>query len=236
MDFDFPGVVEEAIFRKRINRFVAIIEHNKELKKAHVLSTGRMKELLVPGAGVYVSYVGKEGRKTSYDLIAVVHKGILVSIDSTLPNRLLAKLLEGKKIKEFSSFTNVDAEVAWGKSRLDFYLSNEEEELYLEVKSVTLVEDGLALFPDAPSERAIKHLQELMEIKQRGKRAAVLFLVQRSDALIFSPNWKTAPDFASTLKQAEQAGVEIYAYSCQVNKEGVSLDRSIPVSIKSVYA
>jgi sugar fermentation stimulation protein A len=231
MDLNFNSPVIEAVFIERVNRFVAQVEYQGRIEVAHVLSTGRMKELLVPGNSIYLEHASKKGRKTNYDLIAVSYNGRIVSIDATLPNRLLAKLFRERRIKEFSSFTQVRTEVTRGNSRLDFCLSDEDEQLWLEVKSVTLVENGVALFPDAPSQRAVKHIEELVRIKQEGKRAGIIFVVQRDDALRFSPNKTADPSFAKAVAYGKREGLEFYAYNCRVNKEGVSLDKPIPLDL-----
>jgi sugar fermentation stimulation protein A len=216
-------------FVERVNRFVArVIVGGREVL-AHVPSSGRMAELLYPGAQVYVLAKGGAPRKTPVDLILARQKGVLVSVDARLPNRLVCRSLEEGRFPFFPKAVEVEQEVNFGSSRMDFRIKNGGETCFLEVKSVTLVQDGRAIFPDAPTSRGTRHLAELALARQEGHRAIALFIVQRNDAHSFSPNWETDRDFAAGLVQAAAAGVEVYAYDCTVTLEGVSLGVELPV-------
>jgi sugar fermentation stimulation protein A len=191
---------------------------------------GRMEELLYPGAEVYLLEKRSETRKTAYNLVLVDLGGTLISVDSFTPNRVVNESIERATIPEFSGLQVEKPEYTFGESRLDFLLSSGSELLFLEVKSCTLVRDGVALFPDAPTIRGRRHLDTLVEGLSLG-RAAVFFLIQRSDAELFRPNEGTDPAFADKLRSAHRQGVEVYAYSSKVTLEGVFLDHRVPVEL-----
>jgi len=225
----YGGTPRAGCFVRRINRFVArVLVEGREVL-AHVPSSGRMAELLYPGAGVFV--LAREGgkRKTPYDLILAQKDGVLVSVDARLPNQLVYRSLQEGAFPFFPGRVEVEREVNFGSSRMDFRIQNGGETCFLEVKSVTLVREGKALFPDAPTSRGARHLAELARARQEGYRAVALFIIQRNDAQSFSPNWETDREFATGLVQAAAAGVEVYAYACTVNLEGVSLGSQVPV-------
>ncbi len=216
-------------FVERVNRFVArVIVGGREVL-AHVPSSGRMAELLYPGAQVYVLAKGGAPRKTPVDLILARQKGVLVSVDARLPNLLVYRSLQEGRFSFFSGAVQVEREIRFGSSRMDFRIKQGKETCFLEVKSVTLVQDGRAIFPDAPTARGTRHLAELTLARQKGYRAIALFIIQRNDAHTFSPNWATDGEFAVGLVRAAEAGVEVYAYDCTVTLEGVSLGAEVPV-------
>lgn len=223
--------LQKAIMVYRLNRFVAEIDTGEEVARAHVPSSGRMKELLFPGAAVYVARNTRTGRKTSYRILLAEYRGVLVSIDSLLPNRLTRRALLDGRIAELRGYEYIRPEARYRNSRFDFYLSGPAGECYLEVKSVTLVDNGVALFPDAPSARGARHLEELASAAREGKRAAVLFVIQRVDADCFRPNDTADPVFGAALRRAADAGVEVMALKCVVEKTKVILDKRIPVLI-----
>ena len=213
----------KAIFRKRPNRFIAEVEIDGKIAIAHVPNTGRCKELLVDGAIVYLLPSNDPKRKTKYSLHFVENNGALVSIYSQLANKIVYEAILDRKIKELNSYLQIKQEKTIGKSRIDIYLANDDNECYVEVKGVTLVKDGVAMFPDAPTERGRKHLNELIELKKNGHRAIVFFLIQHPNGNSFKPNWENDPEFAETLAIAENQGVEILVYKCENTLDNVEL-------------
>lgn len=195
-------------------------------------SSGRMRELLIPSARVYVLPAANPLRKTRYDLALVEYRGFLVSVNSHLPNDLTAEALSAGRIPELAGYTKVWREKVQGPSRLDFVLAwDDGTRCLLEVKSVTLVEDGVAKFPDAPTARGTRHLMELTAAAGQGERAVVLFMVQREDGQVFSPNDSADPEFGQALRWAAKNGVEILCYRCQVTLSGVQIDKKIPIRL-----
>ena len=195
---------------------------------------GRLEELLYPGAEVYIarSNSKQKGRRTCFDLRLVRAGQVLVSVDSRVPNELVGKLLRLQGLPPFAAYTDVRAEPRVASGRFDFCLRRDgQTPCYVEVKSCTLVRDGSALFPDAPTARGARHVRGLQELVSKGYRAAALFLVQRSDAKVFAPNTVLDPDFGSAFKEATSAGVEVYAYTCNVSLERISLAKEIPVHL-----
>lgn len=193
---------------------------------AHVANSGRLEELFTPGRTVWLKRVSDPNRITSFDLKLVEYEGVLVSVDARLPNPLFAEALATGRISGFE-YSSVKPEVSRGNSRLDFRLSNANDVCWVETKSVTLVNEGTALFPDAPTERGRKHLAELMDIVDQGEQAAVVFIVQRPDAQRFSANWQADPEFAKTLVMALETGVSIRAFSCQVSLSRIEVSSEI---------
>jgi len=220
----------KAKFLKRLNRFTALIELNGEEIKAHVANSGRLTELFQPGCEVYL--VKKQGGKriTGYDLSLVSYAGILVSVDARLPNSVVAGAIDRGELSEFTGYCVHKREVKFGQSRLDMVLENQwQHRYYVEVKSVTLVSGGTAMFPDAPTERGSRHLEELAAAVAKGYSAAVVFLIQREDAKAFSTNDATDPLFGSMLRQVMEAGVEAYAYTCKISAREIKISGSVPV-------
>ena len=220
----------EATFVDRPNRFLGIIEIEGIKKKCFIPNPGRMKELLYPGAKLFIQHKKAEGRKTEYDLILVEHRNTLVSIDSRLPNILTAEAVNEEKIPEFRNYKVKKAEYTRGDSRLDFLLEGEKGRFFVEVKSCTLVKGDVALFPDAPTKRGSKHLKNLENCLTEG-RAAMLIIVQRSDANSFTPNIFTDQTFSETLRRVSDIGVEVYAYTCKISLEEIKISKKIPVKL-----
>jgi len=191
---------------------------------------GRMKELLYRGARVYLIPVQSDTRKTQYNLALVDHQGVLVSVDSSVPNKLVRETVDGGIIEPFKEFRVKKAEYTFGESRLDFLLESDSGNLLLEVKSCTLIRDGVALFPDAPTKRGSRHLRTLTRGLAQG-RSAVFFLIQRPDAKSFKPNRETDPDFTANLEEAAREGVEVYAYTSRVDFDGVFLGGRVPIDL-----
>lgn len=220
------GYVADAVFLQRPNRFIAqVLLHGQE-ETVHVKNTGRCKELLVPGAKVYLEKGKNPARKTAWDLIAVEKGDRLINMDSQLPNKVAEEwLAQGG----FGHFSQLFREQTWGASRLDFCLKDAHRIKYVEVKGVTLEEGGKVYFPDAPTARGVKHLEELTRIRREGMEAAVLFVVQMDGVTAFSPNDATDPAFGDALRRAKDAGVEIAAIDCLVRPEEVTPGQRVPV-------
>ena len=222
---DFMSEYIKAIFRKRPNRFIAEVEIDGKIAIAHVPNTGRCKELLVDGAIVYLALSNNPKRKTKFSLHFVENNNALVSIHSQEANKIVYEAILNGKIKEVdcNSYTQIKQEKTIGKSRIDIYLANDEDDCFIEVKGVTLVKDSVAMFPDAPTERGRKHLNELIELRKNGHRAIVFFLIQHPNGNSFRPNWETDPEFAKTLAIAETEGVEILVYKCENKLDKIEL-------------
>jgi sugar fermentation stimulation protein A len=218
--------VTGGVFLSRLSRFSARAIVGGREQTVHVKNTGRLRELLVPSAEAVLCPAAAPGRKTAYDLVAVRHNGRYVNIDSQAPNaaaaELMVRLYPGCALRR---------EKVFGSSRFDLYLEREELRLFTEVKGVTLVRDGTAFFPDAPTERGRKHLLELAQARRAGYAAAMLFLVQRDDALRFSPNRETDPAFADALAEAAAAGVEVLCFDCEVTADSMTARSPVPVKL-----
>lgn len=227
-----PRSLKGAFFVARRNRFVGEIELGGERALAHVPSSGRMAELLRPGARVYVAGQTRPGVKLKYRILLADYGGVLVSVDSLLPNRLALRALQSGCLPDLAGCSVIKPEAAFGQGRFDFLIRGPAgEECFIEVKSVTLVEEGVALFPDAPSERGARHMEELAAARRDGYRAAVLFVIQRADAHCFRPNRPRDPRFSEELSRAASAGVEVLAYRCRVSLGEVVLDGPVPVCL-----
>ena len=220
-------------FLSRPNRFIAHVEIGGELCICHVKNTGRCRELLLPGAKVYVEVSGNPARKTKYDLIAVEkrispHANLLINMDSQAPNKAAGEFLP----KLLPGLTMLRPETVWGNSRFDFYAETDTGEKWLlEVKGVTLEENGIARFPDAPTERGAKHLAELCRCVKEGYRAGVLFVIQMKGVSQFEPNDATDPKFAEALRTAATQGVKIFAYDCLVTPDSLTVDAPVPIKL-----
>lgn len=214
------------IFLRRPNRFIAHVEIGGEEVVCHVKNTGRCKELLVPGAKVWCQHWDKPERKTKYDLIAV-HKGQrLINMDSQAPNAAVKEWLLAGSLGEISA---LKPESKWGDSRFDFSFQKDGRLCFLEVKGVTLEFDGICAFPDAPTQRGAKHLQELKALAQQGHGAYVLFVIQMEGVQHLHPNDTTDPAFGNALRQAAAAGVQVMAMDCRVTPDSMVLFQPVPV-------
>ena len=229
--YQWPAKLVEAEFIRRDNRFVAQVKLNGEQVLAHVPNSGRMKELLVKGHRVYLTPTPGEGRVTQYQLTLVEYHGRLVAINSQLPNKLVELMLTNGYLM-WLDWEDYRREVTYGHSRLDFKVSDyNDAATYIEVKSVTLVRGGTALFPDAPTDRGRKHVKHLAELVGNGYGGAVIFVVQRTDAALFKPNDGTDPKFADALYHAMHQGVIAKAYQFDVNLCGMNFNKEIPVVV-----
>lgn len=232
VEIKMPDNLVEATFIKRLNRFVALVEVAGNQVKAHVPSSGRMREFLVTGAQVLLKPSVTVARRTPYTVLLVRYHGLMVSIDSLLPNRLLGVYLERYQLPGLPCYPEIRREVIYGGSRFDFLLRGGGwPDCLVEVKSVTLVEGGRALFPDAPSTRGARHLRELSVAREEGLQAAAVFIVQREDGLCFSPHDDRDPNFGLALREAARSGVSVLAFTCGVSPGRVALTGSIPVNL-----
>lgn len=214
-------------FIERPNRFIAICEINGKEEICHVKNTGRCRELLVKGATVYLEKSPNPNRKTQYDLVAVEKNGKLINMDSQIPNYVVVESLN----KIFNDITLVKQEYKYGNSRFDIYVETKTEKIFVEVKGVTLENDDVVRFPDAPTERGIKHLKELQKAVKEGYRACVVFLVQMQDVKYFEPNYETHPEFAKELKSAYDNGVEIFVFDSFVTPEEIAMNNRIELKM-----
>ncbi len=218
-----------AKFIKRHNRFVAEVLLDGEAVLCHVKNTGRCRELLQEGAIVYLEKAENPARKYQYSLIAVEKGERLVNMDSSAPNKAVYEWL--KKGEYFKNVTLIKPESTYGKSRLDFYFEYDGKKAYMEVKGVTLENDGVVSFPDAPTERGVKHLEELITLAERGFEAYAVFVVQMKDVLYFTANGKNDPAFERALKKAQENGVKILCFDCEVKKDEMLIKNSVKVSL-----
>ena len=217
------------IFKARPNRFIAEVEVDGNLEIAHVPNTGRCKELLVKNAIVWLKPSDNPNRKTKFSLHFVENKGVLVSLYSQQANSIVYDAVVEGKIKELLGYNHHQREKSVDNSRIDIYLENSNgDSCFVEVKGVTLIIDGEARFPDAPTERGAKHLRELIKLKKEGNRCCVFFLIQHPAGEFFRPNWENDPIFSQTLNEAYAEGVEILVYRCDNRLDGIEL---IPESL-----
>ena len=221
--------VRAAKFIDRPNRFIAHVELDGSVETVHVKNTGRCRELLVPGCTVYLEKGTNPNRKTAYDLIAVEKGSSLINMDAQAPNKVFAEWAATGGF--LPDVTAIRPEYTYGGSRLDFCVETEGRLHLVEVKGVTLEENGNALFPDAPTERGVRHLHELMRAVEEGHRATAFFVIQMADVLDFAPNDTTHPAFGEALREAARRGVEVAAYTCRVTPETVTLDAPVPVRL-----
>ncbi len=221
--------MKEGRFLSRPNRFLAhvVIDGKKEI--CHVKNTGRCKELLQPGAEVWCQHHNDPGRKTAWSLITVKKGERLVNMDSQIPNKLAAEYAKSGGLGFVPD--TVKTEQTYGNSRFDVYYEAGDRRGFLEVKGVTLEENGIARFPDAPTERGRKHLQELQKAAADGYEAWVLFVIQMPDILRFEPNWPRDPAFAEELCRAAQNGVNIRAVECAVTPDTLAITKEVPVCL-----
>ena len=219
--------VVEGRFLERPNRFIAKVEIGDSTERVHVKNTGRCRELLLPGAGVFLEKSHSPKRSTAYDLVAVRKGDRIINMDSQAPNRAVGEWLREGTL--FPGTKLVQPEKTYGNSRFDFYIETEDDRIFLEVKGVTLEEEGVVRFPDAPSDRAVKHVQELMQARRAGYRAVVLFVVQMEGVRFFTPNRDTHPEFADALCRAAEEGVEVFAYDCHVTPGAMRVNRPVLV-------
>lgn len=221
--------MKQGIFRSRPNRFIAHVEIDGQTEICHVKNTGRCKELLVDGATVYVQEHDSPTRKTKYSLIAVQKGDLLINMDSQAPNDAVAEWLPHSGL--FQQITLQKREAVYGNSRFDFYVEADGKRCCIEVKGVTLEEDGVVRFPDAPTQRGAKHLMELCKCVEEGYEGYVIFVIQMQPVQYFTPNRERDPAFAAALEQAKAAGVHIIAVDCRITPDSMAIDRFVPVHL-----
>lgn len=208
----------QGTFHSRQNRFVAQVWAEGELETVHVKNTGRCRELLLPGARVVLVLADNPSRKTRYDLVCVYKEGLgWVNIDSQAPNQVMREWLENQ------DYTYIKPEYTYGQSRLDFYMERGDEQFLLEVKGCTLEVDGIGFFPDAPTLRGIKHIQELAGAIRKGYQSILAFVIQMEGIEEVRPNVKMHPEFGAALRQAREEGVEVWFMRCQVTQEQLEI-------------
>ena len=223
------GKILPARFLSRPNRFVARVEAEGEELVCHVKNTGRCRELLVPGATVWLEESPNPSRKTKFDLIAVEKGERLINMDAQAPNKVFGEWAAAGGFRE--GLTLLRPETTYGSSRFDFYWESSKSRGFVEVKGVTLEEDGVVRFPDAPTLRGVKHLDELVKAHEAGYEAAVCFVIQMENVRWFAPNDVTHPEFGQALRRAAQAGVEILAMDCAVTPQSLTMGKSVPIRL-----
>ncbi len=221
--------IVEGSFCSRPNRFIAMVEIEEQEEVCHVKNTGRCRELLVPGARVCLERSDKPDRKTKFDVVAVYKGGQLINMDSQAPNQVFREWVEQSGY--FKEITLIKPEQKYGNSRFDFYLEAGGEKHFIEVKGVTLEEDGVLMFPDAPTERGVKHLHELMDAVAEGYGGHIFFVAQMEKCRYFIPNEKTHPAFAEALREAEKQGVRIHCVNCSVTRDTLEIKGFVPVRL-----
>lgn len=220
--------IEKGRFLSRPNRFIAHVELNSQTEIVHVKNTGRCRELLTPGATVYLEKSRNPARKTQYDLIAVEKGNLLVNMDAQAPNQVFREWAESGGFRP--DLTLLRPETTWGDSRFDFYWEAADGSRgFVEVKGVTLEDGGHARFPDAPTERGVKHLKELIRCREAGYEAAVCFVIQMAGMRDFAPNDVTHPAFGDVLRLAARSGVQVIARECAVTPDSLTIAASVPV-------
>ena len=224
------GKIQAARFLRRPNRFVAEVDLEGRTEAVHVKNTGRCRELLVPGARVYLTPGENPARKTAWDLIAVEKGPLLINMDAQAPNRVFGEWAAAGHF--VPGLTLLRPETTWGRSRFDFYWeAGPERRGFVEVKGVTLEQDGVAAFPDAPTERGVRHLEELSAARREGYECAVCFVIQMKGPTRFRPNEATHPAFGAALRAAAEAGVDVLAYDCRVTPDQLWLDAPVPIDL-----
>lgn len=225
------GKTVRAKFIRRPNRFIAYADLNGKQVVCHVKNTGRCKELLTEGCDVILECADREknpARKTDYDLIAVYKGELLINMDSQSPNKAAFEFIP----RLFENVTLIKPETVYGDSRFDFYIEAGGRRIFMEVKGCTLENDGVCKFPDAPTERGVKHLNELIRCMSEGYEAYILFVIQMERALYFTPNSETHPEFAEALKNAANSGVKLLAYSCNVDEDSMTLRSPVEIRLE----
>lgn len=219
----------KAKFISRPNRFIAHVEIDGKTEIAHVKNTGRCKELLKEGATVYVQKSDNPLRKTKYDLITVEKNKMLINMDSQAPNKVFGEWV--KQGNFTSNISLIKPECKYGNSRFDFYIETDERKIFAEIKGVTLEENGVVMFPDAPTERGVKHIRELCECVNNGYEGYIFFIIQMEKCNYFTPNKVTHPEFAEALKFASKCGVNIKALNCRVASDELKILNEVEVRL-----
>ena len=221
--------IRSAVFVNRINRFTANIEIDGEVSLCHVKNTGRLRELLLSGTECFVQVHDNPERKTKYSLIAVKKANEVVNIDSQAPNKVFYEWARSGGFLD--GVTLIKPEKTFGNSRFDCYIERADEKIFVEVKGVTLEKEGVALFPDAPTERGVKHLRELCECVKNGYKAYIVFVVQMKGVHSFSPNEETHKEFTEALRECRKSGVNIICVDCHVTPDSLGISKEIEVKL-----
>lgn len=220
--------IKQGYFINRPNRFLANVMLDGKVEVCHVKNTGRCKELLMEGAIVFLEESGNPKRKTKYDLVAIYKGDRMINMDSQAPNKVVQEYLP----QIFQDVVCIRPETKYKNSRFDFYVETEQDKIFIEVKGVTLEENGVVRFPDAPTERGLKHIQELVTCKKEGYQAYIIFVVQMEDVAYFEPNVEAQPEFARELYLAKKAGVEILCFDCKVTPDSLKINQKVPCKIE----
>ena len=221
--------IQKARFLNRPNRFIAHIDIDGKTEVCHVKNTGRCRELLTENATVFVQKSDNPNRKTKYDLISVLKGEKLINMDSQIPNKVFGEWAQS--IDFFGKINFLKAEKNFENSRFDFYIETDNDKIFVEVKGVTLEQDGVVMFPDAPTERGVKHINELCRCIDNGYKASIFFIIQMDNVKYFTPNRKTHPQFADALKAAAEKGVGVYALDCKVSENSIAADKFVEVRL-----
>lgn len=232
MEYKYPGEFVEGKFVSRPNRFIAEVELDGEIELAHVKNTGRMVELLLPGATVYLQKATNPNRKTKYDLISIVYRDRFVNLDSQIPNTVGEMLFRNNMISGWENPDSIKREVTVEDSRLDLCVEKDSKKLFVEIKGVDLVPSGRAMFPDAPTTRGVKHLNRLIELKRAGHSAMNIYIIARDDAVDFRPHKIRDPEYAEAFYKAKDFGVEILAFTTINDYNSIKIDKEIPIISK----
>ncbi|MDD3141458.1 MAG: DNA/RNA nuclease SfsA, partial [Lachnospiraceae bacterium] len=222
--------IEVGKFIERPNRFIAMIEIKGKIETVHVKNTGRCKELLIPGTTVYVQGVDNPSRKTQWDLIGVKKGQRIINMDSQVPNKIVKEWIEAGNL--FPEATLIKPETTYGKSRFDLYIEVDKRKIFIEIKGVTLEENNIVRFPDAPTIRGLKHVEELCAAKEDGYEAYIFFVVQMDDVSYFMPNDIMQKEFGDALRKAQAAGVHIMAYDCNVTSDSIFIQNEVSVVLE----
>lgn len=221
--------IHKGKFLSRPNRFIANVEIDGKSEVCHVKNTGRCKELLVEGCIVWLEHSDSASRKTAFDLVAVEKGDRLINMDSQAPNKAVGEWLREKM--PFGEGFSVYPEKKYGNSRFDFYLESQNRKIFMEVKGCTLEKDGVVLFPDAPTLRGVKHIEELSNCLDEGYESYIMILVQMSNVKYFTPNYDTHPEFGEALEKASRKGVKILCYDCNVTHDSMTVGKPVKVKL-----
>lgn len=220
---------KRAVFLDRPNRFIAHVDLNGQTETVHVKNTGRCKELLIPGTEVILEESVNPARKTKYDLICVNKSGRWINMDSQVPNKAAAEWTRAGRL--FPEEVTLKTEKVYGNSRFDIYVESPCRKAFIEVKGVTLEENDIARFPDAPTQRGVKHVEELIRCQEDGYEAYLLFVIQMKGIREFEPNWSTHPQFGEVLQKAQNAGVHLLAYDCLIREDYIEIQDPVPIRL-----
>lgn len=225
--------IVKAVFKSRPNRFIAECDIDSEKVIVHVKNTGRCRELLIKDTDVYLEYFPESSRKTKYDLITVNKNGRLINMDSAAPNKAVYEALKnGKNILNLNEpLSYIKMEHKYKQSRFDVYAETKESKIFAEIKGVTLEENNAAMFPDAPTERGVKHIMELIDAKENGYNTYIIFVIQMEKPAYFTPNYKTHYEFGKALQLAESKGVNILAYDCIITENSMTLNNQVDIKL-----